>query len=142
MYIRWIVRKHKNVATANVTFHDAYLVESFRDDRDTPRQRTICYLGNIRQIDEEFPALEREIFFLRAERILAGTPEVPPEEREPILTLLRQKIPPLTEAEALIAFRNNVRWFSAWYRDRGQPLSRRDLLRILEDASSDGYDPI
>jgi hypothetical protein len=142
MYIRWIVRKHKNYATANVTFHDAYLVESYRDDRDTPRQRTVCYLGNIRQIDDEFPALEREIFFLRAERILVGTPEVPPEEREPILGLLRQKVPPLTEGEALTAFRNNVRWFAAWYRERGRPLTGDDMLRILDEAGDERVDPI
>jgi hypothetical protein len=141
MYIRWIVRKHKNVATANVTFHDAYLVESFRDERDTPRQRTICYLGNIRQIDDEFPALEREIFFLRAERILASTPEVPPEEREPILALLRQKIPPLTESEALTAFRNNVRWFYGWYRDRGRPISPEEMRRIIDDIAG-GLGPL
>ena len=142
MYIRWIVRKHKNFATANVTFHDAYLVESYRDERDMPRQRTICYLGNIRQIDEEFPALEREIFFLRAERILASTPEVPWEERELIIGLLRQKIPPLTEDEALTAFRNNVRWFLGWYRDRGRSVGREDLLRIINDAATEGLDPL
>ena len=76
MYIRWIVRRHKNASTANVVFHDAYLVESFRDLRETPRQRMVCYLGNIRQIDDEFPAIERELFLLRAERILASTPGV------------------------------------------------------------------
>ncbi|MEN9938314.1 MAG: hypothetical protein RLZZ387_4893 [Chloroflexota bacterium] len=142
MYIRWIVRKHKNVATANVTFHDAYLVESFRDERDAPRQRTVCYLGNIRQIDDEFPALEREIFFLRAERILASTPEVPPDDREQILGLLRQKVPPLTRDEALTAFRNNVRWFFSWHRERDQPVTRDEMLRIIDAAAREQVDPL
>jgi hypothetical protein len=141
MYIRWIVRKHKNATTANVIFHDAYLVESFRDERETPRQRTICYLGNIRQIDGEFPALEREIFFLRAERILASTPEVPPDERQMVIDLLREKIPPLTETEAIIAFRNNVRWFYGFYRDRGRSVTPDELLRIIEGVG-EGLDPI
>ncbi len=141
MYIRWIVRKHKNTATANVAFHDAYLVESYRNDRDAPRQRTICYLGNIRQIDDGFPALEREIFFLRAERIIASTPDIPPDERELIADLLREKIPPLTETEVMIAFRNNIRWFLAWYRLRDRAIEPAELLRMAED-SDEALDPI
>jgi hypothetical protein len=53
--------------------------------------------GNIRQIGDEFPPLEREIFFLRAERILMSIPEIDSEEREAILALLRQKVPELSE---------------------------------------------
>lgn len=135
MYIRWIVRKHKNAGTANVTFHDAYLVESYRDEKDTPRQRTVCYLGNIRQIDTEFPPLEREIFFLRAERILAGVPDVDGDEREVILTLLRQKVPELTEEEALVAFRNNLRWFARWMRSRGWRVAPDELIRMIDNAA-------
>jgi predicted MarR family transcription regulator len=59
MYVRWVVRKHKNASVADTSFHDAYLVESYRDENGNPRQRTICYLGNIRQIAGEFPAIER-----------------------------------------------------------------------------------
>jgi hypothetical protein len=142
MYIRWIVRKHKNATTANVIFHDAYLVESYRDARETPRQRTICYLGNIRQIDDEFPALEREIFFLRAERILASTPELNTPDRELVIGLLREKLPPLTESEAITAFRNNVRWFYGWYRDRGRNVPPDELRRIIEAAAAEGMDPL
>lgn len=141
MYIRWVVRKHKNSATANVTFHDAYLVESYRDDRSDPRQRTICYLGNIRQIDDEFPPIERELFFLRAERILASEQEVPPGERAQVLQLLRQKVPELTSQEVQIAFRNTVRWFySRWSSDGTSP-SREELMHLLDDAA-EGMGPI
>jgi len=132
MYVRWVVRKHKNADTANVTFHDAYLVESYRDGDNTPRQRTICYLGNIRQIDDEFPTIERELFLLRAERILASTSAVPADERAPIIGMLRAKVPALTEAEAIEAFRNNMRWYFQWWRSRGGNPSREELLRILE----------
>ncbi|KPV49468.1 hypothetical protein SE17_32475 [Kouleothrix aurantiaca] len=132
MYVRWVVRKHKNADTANVTFHDAYLVESYRDGDNTPRQRTICYLGNIRQIDHEFPTIERELFLLRAERILASTPAVPADERASIIDMLRAKVPALTEAEAIEAFRNNMRWYYQWLRSRGGNPSRDELLRMLE----------
>ena len=132
MYIRWVVRKHKNATTANVVFHDAYLVESYRDGENTPRQRTICYLGNIRQIDDEFPTIERELFLLRAERILASTPEVPIDERGQVIELLRVKVPRLTEAEVLEAFRNNMRWYYSWWRDHGGGLTREQLLALIE----------
>ncbi len=141
MYIRWIIRKHRNEAVADVTFHDAYLVESFRDAANMPRQRTICYLGNIRQIGDTFPTIERELFFLRAERILASQPELNGDEREQTLALLRQKIPPLTDAEVLIAFRNNLRWYRNWWRERGVALRREDLLAML-DEEDQRLDPI
>jgi hypothetical protein len=134
MYIRWVVRKHKNSATANVTFHDAYLVESYRDDTHNPRQRTLCYLGNIRQIDEQFPTIERELFLLRAERILASTPDVPIDERALVVEMLREKVPALTEDEVREAFRNNIRWYYSWCRERGNALTREELMRMIEDA--------
>ena len=141
MYIRWVVRNHKNIATANVSFHDAYLVESYRDDRNRPRQRTICYLGNIRQIDDAFPAIERELFLLRAERILTSTPEVPSDEYVAVLALLREKVPELTEEEVLLAFRNNLRWFHHWCCAHGGPPVREQLLQ-LADAVDDGMSPV
>lgn len=137
MYIRWIVRHHKNADTANVSFFDAYLVESFRDESGQPRQRTICYLGNIRQIDEEFPALEREIFFLRAERIIAGITAFNDEERQSVATLLRQKVPELSALEVETAFRNNIRWYRYWRQQRGMPISQSELNAILADESTD-----
>lgn len=141
MYIRWVVRRHKNASTADVIFHDAYLVESYRDERDTPRQRMICYLGNIRQIDGEFPTIERELFLLRAERIIASTPSVPLDERAGALQLLRRKFPELTEAEVEEAFRNNLRWFYQWQRERGRTMTREELLDLVERAA-DGVGPV
>ncbi|MCE2853857.1 MAG: hypothetical protein ACK5C8_09215 [Roseiflexaceae bacterium] len=137
MYIRWIVRHHKNADTANVSFFDAYLVESFRDDSGQPRQRTICYLGNIRQINEEFPALEREIFFLRAARIIAGVPSLSTEDRQSVAAMLRQKVPELSPLEVETAFRNNLRWFRYWRQQRGMPITQAELNDMINDNSTD-----
>ncbi|MEM8531945.1 MAG: hypothetical protein AAGF95_13965 [Chloroflexota bacterium] len=141
MYIRWIVRKHKNAAVADVTFHDAYLVESYRDERDTPRQRTICYLGNIRQISGEFPSIERELFFLRADRILAGIPDISGDDRLEIGEMLRQKVPSLTPDEVMLAFRNNLRWYVNWWRERGATPTRDELLELIDEAG-DAVGPV
>jgi hypothetical protein len=140
MYIRWIARHHKNAETANVSFHDAYLVESYRDDSGQPRQRTICYLGNIRQIDGEFTALEREIFFIRAERILAGLGSIDAQERLTIGALLRQKIPDLSEQEVEIAFRNNMRWFRRWREQRGLAWDRAIIDDLMSEPHNDYED--
>jgi hypothetical protein len=134
MYIRWVVRKHKNSATANVVFHDAYLVESYRDPANKPRQRTICYLGNIRQIDDDFPAIERELFLLRAERILAGVPDVGANDHAAVIALLRQKVPELTAGEVLLAFRNNMRWYQRWWRAHGGAPSLETMLQLIGAA--------
>jgi hypothetical protein len=135
MYVRWVVRKHKNATTANVTFHDAYLVESYRDETNSPRQRLICYLGNIRQIDDMFPPIERELFFIRAERILAGERDVPPPEREQVLQLLRQKVPELSPGEVMTAFRANLQWFYRRWNHDGGPPDRDQLIRYIDDAA-------
>lgn len=141
MYVRWVVRKHKNAATANVAFHDAYLVESYRDEQNNPRQRTICYLGNIRQIDEQFPTIERELFLLRAERILISTPAVPADERAQVIEQLREKVPGLTEGEVVEAFRNNIRWYYRWWQERGGGLTRDELLQLIESVD-EGIGPL
>jgi len=135
MYVRWVVRKHKNAATANVVFYDAYLVQSYRDDRNTPRQQMLCYLGNIRQIDGTFPTIERELFLLRAERILASTSDIASTDRELVLDLLRQKVPALTPDEVMVAFHNNVRWYYRWCRDHGGAPTRDELLRMIDRAA-------
>ncbi len=141
MYVRWVVRKHKNAATANVVFHDAYLVESYRDERNTPRQQLICYLGNIRQMDGEFPPVERELFLLRAERILASEPAVPSNERDHVIQLLHQKVSTLTPVEAEITFRNHLRWYYHWRRRHGDAPTPEELLQLLSTATED-LDPM
>lgn len=134
MFIRWVIRKHKNATVADMTFHDAYLVESYRDEVGNPRQRTVCYLGNIRQIGDQFPTIERELFFLRAERILSSMPEISGPDRDQVLILLRDKVPPLNEQEVLDAFRNNLRWYFRYWQARGEQLSPEDLLQLIASA--------
>lgn len=134
MYVRWIVRHHKNVAIANTSFHDAYLIESYRDTHGSPRQRTVCYLGNIRQIGGEFPAIERELFLLRAERILESVDELKPGHRDTIRKMLHQKVPPLTPPEVLTAFTENLRWYRRWWHEHGGAPSEEDLLRLVRET--------
>jgi hypothetical protein len=133
MYVRWIVRRHKNAAVADTTFHDAYLVESYRDETGKPRQRTICYLGNIRQIGGEFPCIERELFFLRAERILASMEVI--SDCEETMEMLREKVPPLTASEVLAAFKENIRWYRNWWEQHGDAPTEEEILRIVQDSS-------
>jgi hypothetical protein len=134
VFVRWVIRKHKNTSVADVTFHDAYLVESFRDDASNPRQRTICYLGNIRQMGTEFPSIERELFFLRAERILRSVPDMSGPDRQGVLRQLREKVLPLSDAEVIEAFQLNLRWYASFWRERGINLSATDLLTLIETA--------
>lgn len=134
MYVRWIVRRHKNASAANTTFHDAYLVESYRDATGKPRQRTICYLGNIRQIGDDFPSIERELFFLRAERILASIQGLHPSDCAATMDMLRQKIPPLTPNEVLAAFIENIRWYRNWCQQHGNLPSEEEILRVVRES--------
>ena len=137
MYIRWVVRKHKNASVADMSFHDAYLVESFRDEQSSPRQRTISYLGNIRQIGAAFPLIERELFLLRAEGILVSLPELSAADRDEVIVLLRERVPPPDQPEVEQAFRANLRWYRQWWRDNGVELSRDQLLRYLDEPAND-----
>lgn len=134
MFIRWIVRGHKNAQVANMTFHDAYLVESFRDEAGSPRQRTIAYLGNIRQIGEEFPGIERELFLLRAEVILDSIPEVSDLDRRDALGQLHEKVPPLNADQIKVGFYNTLRWYFRWWHENGGMPSQEEILNMLEDA--------
>lgn len=134
MYVRWVVRRHKNASIADTSFYDAYLVASFRDERGVPRQRTVCYLGNIRQISGAFPSIERELFLLRAERILDTTNEITPADREEALIALRQKVPPLSREEVLIAFIENLRWYRRWWEQNGGGPSDDELITIVQLA--------
>jgi hypothetical protein len=134
MYVRWVVRKHKNASVADMTFHDAYLVESYRDEGQGPRQRTICYLGNIRQIGDDFPAIERELFLLRADGILRSLPEVSEVDREQVAELLRQKVPELNHTEVLEAFRGNLQWYFRWWADHGGAPTHDEIMSMIETA--------
>ncbi len=137
MYVRWIVRRHKNVAVADTSFYDAYLVESYRDQTGNPRQRTICYLGNIRQIGNDFPAIERELFILRAERILLTVQELDSNDREEILEMLQHKVPPLSHHEVLAAFTENLRWYRRWWQKHGGSPSDEELLELVRQTQSE-----
>lgn len=134
MYVRWVVRRHKNAMSADTNFYDAYLVESYRDERGAPRQRTICYLGNIRQIGSQFPTIERELFLLRAERILDSVGELSENDRNEAMAALRQKVPPLSREEVLQAFTENLRWYRRWWEQNGGSPSDEELLAIVQLA--------
>ncbi len=132
MYVRWVVRHHKNAAIAPMVFHDAYLVESFRDDAGRPRQRTLVYLGNIRELCAEFPPIERELFLLRAERIMQSLDTLNSDDRAAVLHMLHQKVAPLTPAEATRAFVENVRWYCNHWQQRGHDLTTDEVLHMLQ----------
>ncbi len=136
MYIRWIVRGHRNSEAADVNFHDAYLVESFRDESGEPRQNTLAYLGNIRQIGDNFPGIERELFLLRAEFILGSLPGLSEADLKQVMGLLHQKVPPLDSKEAVIGFQNTLRWFFRFWRDNGGGPDEDELIRIIQDAQA------
>lgn len=131
MYVRWVVRRHKNAAVADSSFHDAYLVESYRDSRGAPRQRTVCYLGNIRKNGDQFPTIERELFLLRAERILESVAELSATDRAEAMAALRRKVPPLSRDEVIWAFTENLRWYRAWWEHNGEALSDEEMLAIV-----------
>lgn len=139
MFIRWVKRGHKNNQVANVVFHDAYLVESYRNEDGKPRQRTISYLGNIRQIEDDFPTIERELFLLRAENVLQSLPELSPDDRDEVLNQLYLKVPPLTRDEMLNGFRNTLRWYYSRWQKRGDAPSFKELRQMIESAA-DGLD--
>ena len=134
MYVRWVVRRHKNASIADTNFYDAYLVASYRDERGVPRQRTVCYLGNIRQMGDSFPTIERELFLLRAERILDTVDEISQADREEALEALRQKVPPLNRDEVLTAFVENLRWYRRWWEQNGGGPTDEELILIVQLA--------
>ncbi|NWJ44667.1 MAG: hypothetical protein HXX08_02195 [Chloroflexi bacterium] len=102
MYVKWVIRRHKNEDLAKITFYDAYLVQSYKNGAGEPRQRTIAYLGNLRLINGSFPVIERALFYTRMEEYLRH--EVPPElfteeERIKLYTGLAEVAPAPTEEE-------------------------------------------
>jgi hypothetical protein len=134
VFVRWVVRGHKNADIANVTFHDAYLVESYRDDNGEPRQRTITYLGNVRQIDGEFPAIERGLFLLRTQTILDSIKELSDADREQTMEQIQKRIEPLTDDEVMIGFLNTLRWYYRWWESHDTVPSDEDVMKMLKGA--------
>lgn len=121
MYVKWVVRRHKNEELANIAFYDAYLVQSYKNESGEPRQRTLAYLGNLRQIDGIFPVIERALFYIRMEDVLART--VPAqlltgEERNKLYNGLSTVAPPPTDAEIRHAESLNRRWHSTYWEAR------------------------
>ena len=133
MYINWVVRKHENPHAAHVSFYDAYLMESFRDKAGIPRHRMLKYLGNIRQVGDNFPAMERELFLREAYAILQDITEFSEAEREDVLQQLHLKVPPLTWEEVEQGFRQNLYWYGQWCDQTQHPLPTRDKLEDLLD---------
>lgn len=133
MYVRWVVRHHKNATIATTVFHDAYLVESYRDERSNPRQRTLAYLGNIREIDQRFLPVERGLFLLRAENILGSMDELSAADCEAVLQLLKQKVPPLSGPEITHAFAENLRWCRQRWAQQGDGPSDEELIRMVRE---------
>lgn len=137
MYIRWIIRKHKNEHAAHLSFHDAYLVESYRDENRKPRQRVVSYLGNIRQFDGEFPGVERELFLLRAQGILHEVQDLSHVEREKLLNQLHSTVAPLTRREMLEGFRNTLRWYYQWGSSDECDSAHEEMQEIFADIQNE-----
>lgn len=134
MYIRWVTRKHKSALSAPMVFHDAYLVESYRDERGSPRQRTICYLGNLRQIDGRIPHIESELFLSRAARTLQQTALATPVDCALVLDELRRSLPEVTPDTVRRVFGEQVRWFYDWWAQHGSSHPDEELALVLGDV--------
>jgi len=132
VFIRWVVRGHKNSHVANVTFHDAYLVESYRDADGEPRQRTISYLGNIRQIGDDFPPIERALFLLRTEHILNSLDVISPADHDQIMEQIQKRISPLTHDEVMVGFLNTLRWHYRWWNRHGGTPANDDVMDMVK----------
>ncbi len=119
MYVKWVVRRHKNEELANIVFYDAYLVQSYKNEAGEPRQRTMAYLGNLRQIDGQFPVIERALFYIRMEDTM--TRNLPAEmlndeERQKLYAGLATVAPAPSEEEIRLSEFLNRRWHSNyWY---------------------------
>ena len=140
MYIRWIVRKHKNAHALHMKFHDAYLVQSYRDQKGNPRQRTLAYLGNLREMEDEFPGIERELFLLRARRVLASLPELSEDDHKDVLDLLQEVAPPLSHEEITRAFHQNLYWYVYSCHARGNPLPTAEEIDSLIESTKETFE--
>lgn len=137
MYIRWVTRRHKSALSAHIVFHDAYLVESFRDEGGRPRQRTICYLGNVRQIDGEVPGVESELFMHRAIHALQRAAAVAPIDGEAVLDELRRYLPSLTPEAAQRALAAQLHWFYGWWSRHGSSTPEEEIVRLVGELFGD-----
>lgn len=118
-------------------FHDAYLVQSFRNQAGNPRQRTIAYLGNLREINDELPGIERELFLVRARHTLAGIRELNSSERENVMELLQQVATPLSPAEQTHAFYQNLHWYLHSCYQHGLPLpTGREIYQLMKEIEA------
>ncbi|MEZ4835479.1 MAG: hypothetical protein R2873_26395 [Caldilineaceae bacterium] len=142
MFVRWVVRGHKNAEIVNVTFHDAYLVESYRDEQGEPRQRTVAYLGNVRQIGQDFPAING-LFLLRTQAILASIEELTAADREQTLEQIQKRIPPLDGDEMMVGFvKHTLRWYYRWWQTHDSVPSDEEILRILQHSQDTSHEII
>jgi hypothetical protein len=118
-------------------FHDAYLVESYRDEQGSPRQRTLCYLGNVRRIEGHIPHVESELFLTRAGHILRRAALSLPIDSEAVLEELRGQLPALTPDAALRAFEAQVSWFYDWWSQHGTSSAEYEIARVVSDIMGD-----
>lgn len=114
MYIRWIERRHKNPASAHVVFHDAYLVECYRNEAGKPRQRVVCYLGNLRRVADTIPLIEGAIFLHRATDALAEVAATEQIDIAGVMQMLQQALPPLSPARMDELFTSLFAWYLQW----------------------------
>lgn len=142
MFIRWIVRKHKNAHAMHMKFHDAYLVHSYRDEKGKSRQRTVAYLGNLREMDDEFPGIERELFLLRARRVLAALPDLSEEEMRNIWENLQQVAMPLSHEEITQAFYQNLYWYLHSCYTRRNVLPTSNELGLLFEQTKEALQAV
>ncbi len=121
MYVKWVVRRHKNEELANIVFYDAYLVQSYKNEASEPRQRTLAYLGNLRQIDGQFPVIERALFYIRMEDTMAHNLSqdlLSEDERQKLYSGLAVVAPAPTEEEIRQSESLNQRWHNGYWRAR------------------------
>jgi|GEM_PF-502451 len=131
MYIRWLERRHKAEASANIVFQDAYLVESYRNAEGQPRQRVICYLGNLRKIDGTIPLIECELFLHRARHALAQAAAPEQLDIDHVMDLLHQQLPWFSEEDVAELLRMQVTVFCEWWERHGQGCPYEELNRIV-----------
>lgn len=134
MYLRWVTRRHKSPASADTVFHDAYLVESYRDTRGRPRQRTVGYLGNLRSVDGELPQVETELFLLRATQRLHSLAAIGPIDVEAVREDLQRQLPQLTPQDAREVFNAQVRWFCHWWMSHGTSAVEDEIAAIVNEV--------